>query len=137
MLCRLFLLPVDVIPKLGMETFDVEAKHAVHAQLAQLSRISGSERVFFLAARSYSPVRKLEIRLSLLNPRLVRFEVKEQTAKLIATHNVLPGLGLLKYSHHRLLKKSLEAKREFFLDSCLSEHEHVSERRRAGFPAAC
>ena len=48
----------------------------------------------------------LEIRLSLLNPRLVHFEVKEQTAKLIATHNVLPGLGLLKYSHHRLLKKT-------------------------------
>ena len=106
MLRSLFLLPVDVIPKLGMETFDIEAKHAVHAQLAQLSRISGSERVFFLAAQIVFAHYGLEIRLSLLNPRLVHFEVKEQTAKLIATHNVLPGLGLLKYSHHRLLKKT-------------------------------
>ena len=32
-----------------METFDVKAKHAVDAQLAQLSRVSGSKSVFFLA----------------------------------------------------------------------------------------
>ena len=43
----LLLLPVNVVAKLGVETFDIEAKHAVHAQLAQLSRISGSERLFF------------------------------------------------------------------------------------------
>ena len=94
MLRSLFLLPVDVIPKLGMETFDIEAKHAVHAQLPQLSGISGSEGILFFGCKIVFPHYGLEIRLSLLNPRLVHFEVKEQTAKLIATHNVLPSLSL-------------------------------------------
>jgi hypothetical protein len=44
---RLFLLPIDVVAKLGLETFYVKAKHAVHAQLAQFSGISRPESYFF------------------------------------------------------------------------------------------
>ena len=56
------LLPVDVIAKLGMETFDVKTKHAVHAQLAQFSRISGSEGRFFFFGEIVFPHYGFEIR---------------------------------------------------------------------------
>jgi hypothetical protein len=62
MLRSLFLLPVNVIAKLGMETFDVKTKHAVHAQLAQFSRISSSEGRFFLFGEIVFPHYGFEIR---------------------------------------------------------------------------
>ena len=60
-----------------METFDVKAKHAVHAQLAQLSRISGSEGRFFFGGQIVFPHYGLEIREGSFNTRFTHFEIKE------------------------------------------------------------
>jgi hypothetical protein len=43
----LLLRPINVVAKLRVETFYIETKHTVHAQLAQFSRVSGSEGLFF------------------------------------------------------------------------------------------
>jgi hypothetical protein len=111
MLYSLFLLPVNVVAKLGMETFDIKAKHAVHAQLAQLSGISGSQSRFFVVGQIVFRHYGLEIREGSFNTRLVHFEVKEQTAQMIATHNCLPSLQVAENSDYRLLKKISEARR--------------------------
>jgi hypothetical protein len=42
-----FLRPVNIVTKLGMESFNIKAKHAVYSELSQLSRIAGLKRVSF------------------------------------------------------------------------------------------
>jgi hypothetical protein len=72
-----FLLPVNVVAKLGMETFDVKAKHAVDSQLAQLSGISGSKGGPFFVGEIVFPHYGLEIREGSFNTGFAHFEIKE------------------------------------------------------------
>jgi hypothetical protein len=58
----LFLGPVDVVAELGMKTLYVKAKHPVHAQLAQLSRVAGSEGIFLFVAQVVFAHHGFEIR---------------------------------------------------------------------------
>jgi hypothetical protein len=59
---RSLLLPVNVVAKLRVEALDVETKHAVHAQLAKLTGISGSEGILFFGGEIVFRHDRLEIR---------------------------------------------------------------------------
>jgi hypothetical protein len=85
----LLLRPIDVVAKLRVKTFYIETQHAVHAQLAQLSRISGSEGLFFFRGEIVLCHDGFEIRQRSLNARLIHFQIKEQATQVIATHRHL------------------------------------------------
>jgi hypothetical protein len=54
--------PVDIVAKLRMETLYVKTKHPVHAQLAQFSRVAGSEGGLFFVAQVVFTHHGFEIR---------------------------------------------------------------------------
>jgi hypothetical protein len=81
--------PVDVIAKFGLEAFDVEAEHPVHAQLAQPTRITRFERVSFLRGKIVFVHHGFKVLKGLLETSFVHFKIEKQTAEMIAAHTRL------------------------------------------------
>jgi hypothetical protein len=73
----LLLHPVNIFAKLGLKAFDVKTEHAVHAELAQLARIAGAQRVFLIGREIVFAHYSFKVfQRSLIN-RLVHFQIEE------------------------------------------------------------
>jgi hypothetical protein len=81
--------PVDVIAEFGLQAFDVEAEHPVHAQLPQLARITGFERVSFFRGEIVSVHHGFEVLKGFLETSFVHLKIEKQTAEMIAAHTRL------------------------------------------------
>lgn len=69
----LFLHPVNILTKLWLEAFDVQAEHTVDAKLAQLARIAGAQRVFLFGREIIVAHHLFKILQRSLINRLVHF----------------------------------------------------------------
>jgi hypothetical protein len=69
----LLLRPINIVAKFRIESFNVEAKHAVNPELAQFTRIACAQGIFFLWGKLIAVHDGFEVFQRSLIDRLVHF----------------------------------------------------------------